>query len=67
MPLFSAIYKFELACKLIVQSIEASLFIEGEGRIFQFFHRVFHRAVEMVTSFTSALLPRPEECAAHAP
>ena len=49
MPLFSAISKFELACKLIVQSIEASLFIEGEGRIFQFVHRVFHRAVEMVT------------------
>ena len=30
-----------------MQSIEAFLFIESEVRIFLFFHRVFHRAVEM--------------------
>ena len=30
-----------------MQSIDAFLFIEGAVHIFLFFHRVFHRAVEM--------------------
>ncbi len=33
-----------------MQSIEAFLFIEAPDRIFLFFHRPFHRAVEMVPS-----------------
>jgi hypothetical protein len=41
-----------------MQSIETLLFIEGEVCIFQFFHRVLHRAVEMVASIPSALLPK---------
>jgi hypothetical protein len=48
MPLFSAISKFERAYKVMMQSIEAFLFIEGAVRIFLFFHRQFHRAVEVV-------------------
>jgi hypothetical protein len=58
MPLFSAISKFERAYKALMQSIETLLFIEGEVCIFLFFHRQFHRAVEMVTSVTPALLPK---------
>ena len=48
MPLFSAISKFERAYKVMMQSIETLLFIEGAVRIFLFFHRPFHEAVEIV-------------------
>jgi len=47
-----------------MQSIEAFLFIEGPVRIFLFFHRPFHRAVEMVPSPLQRLYQM--SCGAHA-
>jgi hypothetical protein len=47
MPLFSAISTFALPCKLIMQSIEAFLLIEGQARDFPVFPQSVHRAVEM--------------------
>ena len=47
MPVVGAISQFKRACRANGKPLRPFLVIEGEGRVFLFFHSVVHSAVEM--------------------